>query len=281
VAAAAAEPVLPANLLVAELGPGIRAGFTRRPGGRSEGAWAGLNLGLHVGDDLGRVADNRRLVQRWVGVPVAFGRQVHGVTVRLVTDADAGLDLDRTDLDRIDPKSTDPGGADPVDPEGSDPEGGCDALVTSSRVVAVGVLVADCVPVLLADPVAGVVGAAHAGRRGLLDGVLERVVQAMTGQGAAPGRIRAALGPAAGGCCYEVPQELQDEACAVLPALRARTTWGTPSLDLRAGCRSVLERLGLAEVALVGDCAIEDDAGFSYRRAQVTGRFAGVVRRLP
>ena len=272
-AAAAAEPALPASLLVAELGPGIQAGFTRRPGGRSEGAWAGLNLGLHVGDDLDRVADNRRLVRRWVGVPVAFGRQVHGTTVRLVTDADAGLDLDSTDLGRTDPES--------MDANGSDPERGCDALVTSSRVVAVGVLVADCVPVLLADPVAGVVGAAHAGRRGLLDGVLERVVQAMTGQGAAPGRIRAALGPAAGGCCYEVPQELQDEACAVLPALRARTTWGTPSLDLRAGCRSVLERLGLAEVALVGDCAIEDDAGFSYRRAQVTGRFAGVVRRLP
>jgi len=273
VAAAAAEPVPAASLLVAELGPGIQAGFTRRPGGRSKGAWAGLNLGLHVGDDLDRVADNRRLVQRWVGAPVAFGRQVHGTNVRLVTDADAGLDLDRTDLGRIDPEST--------DPESTDPEGGCDALVTSSRVVAVGVLVADCVPVLLADPVAGVVGAAHAGRRGLLDGVLERAVQAMTGQGATPARIRAALGPAACGCCYEVPQELQDEACAVLPSLRARTTWGTPSLDLRAGCRSELERLGLAEVALVGGCAIEDDAGFSYRRAQVTGRFAGVVRRLP
>jgi len=129
--------------------------------------------------------------------------------------------------------------------------------------------------------VAGVVGAAHAGRRGLLDGVLQHAVRAMTAQGAVPGRIAAALGPSAGGCCYEVPQELQDEACAVLPQLRSRTTWGTPSLDLRAGCRSVLERLGLAGVALLGGCTIEDEAGFSYRQAAVTGRFAGVVRLLP
>jgi YfiH family protein len=162
---------------------------------------------------------------------------------------------------------------------GSEPE--CDATVSPVAGTAVGVLVADCVPVLLADPEAGVVAAAHAGRRGLLAGVLQRTVAAMTARGALPARIRAALGPAAGACCYEVPEQLRAEAAGQLPALWSSTRRGTPSLDLAAGCRAVLEAAGVSEVRAVGICTIEDERYYSYRRAAVTGRFAGVVGMIP
>jgi YfiH family protein len=166
-----------------------------------------------------------------------------------------------------------------ADPFGADlgQQGGFDALIADTAGVAVGVLVADCVPVLLADPVAGVVAAAHAGRKGLLGGVLTTTLDAMRRRGARTSRILAGLGPSAGPCCYEVPLELRTAACAILPQLSADTTWGTPSLDLRAGCRAVLESAGVADVRSVGGCTIEDDSLYSYRRAPVTGRFAGVV----
>jgi YfiH family protein len=143
------------------------------------------------------------------------------------------------------------------------------------------VLVADCVPVLLADAQAGVVATAHAGRRGLLAGVLQGAVDAMVAAGARRERIRAAVGPAAGGCCYEVPAEMQAQFCAGRPELRATTSWGTPSLDLRGGAVADLTAAGLAGVTLVGACTVESDDLYSYRRAPVTGRFAGVVALLP
>jgi polyphenol oxidase len=240
-------PVLPADL-----GPGVRAGFTTRAGGVSTGAWEGLDLGLHVGDDADAVHRNRERLAAWAGAPVRFGRQVHDTVARVVRAGDA--DLDACDAD---------------------------ALVTAERGVPVGVLVADCVPVLLADPQAGVVGAVHAGRRGLLAGVLTRALDAMASLGADPARIRAAVGPAAGACCYEVPAELADEAASVRPELRGTTTWGTPSLDLRAAAEAELRGRGVADVTLVGGCTVEDADLYSYRRRQVTGRFAGVVTLLP
>jgi YfiH family protein len=157
-------------------------------------------------------------------------------------------------------------------------DGGFDALVARGPGIGIGVLVADCVPVLLVDIEAGVVAVAHAGRPGLLAGVLASVVAAMRAAGALPARVRAALGPAAGPCCYEVPRPMQDDAVARLPRTRARTTWGTPSLDLRAGCRAALAAEGVVDVRFVGGCTIHDDRFYSYRRSPVTGRFAGVVK---
>jgi len=240
------------NVLTVDLGPGVRAGFTTRAGGVSTGAWEGLDLGLHVGDDPGAVRRNRAILATWAGAPVRFGRQVHGTTALLVQGPDAQIE-------------------------------GCeaDALVTAAPGLPVGVLVADCVPVLLADAVRGVVAAVHAGRRGLIAGILTAAVEAMTAAGGRPDRIRAALGPAADGCCYEVPAWLQEEACAGRPELRATTTWGTASLDLRAGAVAELSALGLVDVRIVGGCTIEDPALYSYRRAPVTGRFAGVVTLVP
>jgi YfiH family protein len=247
-------------VLAVELGQDVRAGFTRRAGGVSVGTWAGLDLALHVGDDRGDVECNRRLLLGWMGAPVRFPRQVHGTDV-LVVGPGVVAGPEATDL---------MSGADPGEPAH-------DAVVTSAVGVPVGVLVADCVPVLLADPVAGVVGAAHAGRRGLLRGVLEATLATMQERGADPARTRAAIGPAAGPCCYEVPEQLRAESARRLPETWGTTRWGTPSLDLAAGCRAVLERSGTKMITMVGVCTIEDHAYYSYRREPVTGRFAGVV----
>lgn len=247
-------PPGPAPVVEVDLGPGVRAGFTGREGGVSAGAWAGLDLALHVGDDRGDVERNRRLLQAWAGAPVQFPRQDHGHQVLAVDGTAAGLMT----------------GADPAEPA-------CDAAVTAVPGVPVGVLVADCVPLLLADPVAGVVAAAHAGRRGLLTGVIESTLAAMRERGAQPGRIRAAIGPSAGACCYEVPEPLRAQSALLLPETWASTRWGTPSLDLPAGCRAVLERAGVTMITQLGVCTIDDQAYYSYRREPVTGRFAGVV----
>ena len=103
----------------------------------------------------------------------------------------------------------------------------------------------------------------------------------MAAAGARAGRIRATVGPAAGGCCYEVPADMQEQAVAVLPELRATTTWGTPALDLRAGAVAQLGALGLEAVTTAGGCTIEDESFYSYRRSGRTGRFAGVVVLMP
>ncbi|GIG23154.1 laccase domain protein [Cellulomonas chitinilytica] len=236
---------LPVELV--DLGPGVRAGFTTRAGGFSRPPYASLDLGAAVGDDPGAVRENWSLVERWAGAPVAYGRQVHGGTVAVV-------------------------GSRPADP----PE--ADALVSASPDLAVAVVVADCVPVLLADPVAGVVAAVHAGRRGLVAGVLQAALGAMVGQGASTERVRAAVGPAIAGASYEVPAELRAEVARVVPATWSTTSWGTPSLDLPAGVRAVLEQEGVASVSVSTRDTFTDDRLFSFRRAAVTGRFAGVVR---
>ena len=135
--------------------------------------------------------------------------------------------------------------------------------------------VADCVPVLLADPVAGVVGAVHAGRPGLALGITERAVGRMHGVGA--DRLVAWIGPHVCGACYEVPAQMRDEVSARVPAAYAETSWGTPALDIGAGVRAQLEAAGV-EVVATGGCTREDPALHSYRRDGATaGRLAGLV----
>ena len=243
------------DVIAVDLGPGVRAGFTTRRGGVSTGSWEGLDLALHVGDEAAAVGRNRELLAGWAGGPVRFGHQVHGTTVRTLGPRDG-----------------------PEDAAAGGPPG-CDALVTAAAGVPVGVLVADCVPVLLADTGAGVVAAVHAGRRGLVDGVLARTVAAMEAAGAHASAVRAVVGPCAGPCCYEVPAAMRAQAAAVLPAVHALTRRGTPSIDLRAGCREALARVSVEDVTVVDRCTVEDPLLYSYRRSAVTGRFAGVVVR--
>ena len=246
------------EVLEARLGPGVRAGFTTRRGGVSAPPWDGLNLGLAVGDDTADVLRNRRLLSRWVGAPVAFATQVHGHEVAVV---------------------------DSPPPEGTVSVAVADALVTTRTDVALAVLVADCVPVLLADAQARVVAAVHAGRGGLVAGVLRSAVEAMVALGARTDRLVAVLGPSIAGESYEVPASLRDEVAALVPGTAATTSWGTPSLDLRAGAAAVLAAVGVGAVARLDRDTFHDGDLYSHRRATAlggtTGRFCGVVRLLP
>ncbi|RPF22036.1 peptidoglycan editing factor PgeF [Myceligenerans xiligouense] len=253
------------DAIPADLGEGVRAFFTTAAGGVSPAPWAapsgpGLNLGLNVSDDAGRVRANRaRLGAALGGIPVAFAHQVH---------SDRVIPLGSREHSRWH------AGPPP------DTAGDGDALVTAERDLGLGVLVADCVPVLLADPAARVVGVAHAGRKGTAAGVVLRALESMAERGARPDRVRAAVGPAVCGRCYEVPEELRDEVAAAVPGAFAETAWGTPALDLPAGVGAQLSAAGVA-VTHVRRCTLEDEAFFSHRRATtrgtITGRQAGVV----
>ena len=153
-----------------------------------------------------------------------------------------------------------------------------DGLVTDRPDVVLLVRAADCVPVLLADPTAGVLGAAHAGRGGVAAGVVPATVQAMRDLGAAD--VTAWIGPHVCGACYEVPSDLRDEVAAVVPETRATTSWGTPSLDLGAGVRAQLEADGV-RVLDVSACTRESPDLYSYRRDGAgSGRLAGLVRQV-
>jgi YfiH family protein len=242
---------------------GARALFTGRSGGVSTGEHAGLNLARQVGDDESAVEHNRALLAAEIGAPLVFVEQVHSADVHVLPALDAEA-----------PNAS--GAADEPAPVVR-----ADAIVTDRTDVALAIMVADCLPVLLSDPVAGVVAAAHAGRRGLLDGVLEATLAEMSRLGARPEDTTASIGPAICGACYEVPAQMREDAARRLPATAATTSWGTPALDLRAGAVSVLRAAGLPTEAIDAEhpCTLEDERFYSYRRSAATGRFAGVLRR--
>lgn len=232
---------------------GADLGVTSRYGGVSRAPYAQLNLGGAVGDLPEAVAANRAAVADAVGVAtdrLLIPRQCHGAGVEVVADAFAD--------------------------EGPQ----ADALVTTSTSVALAVLVADCVPVLLADRRAGVVAVAHAGRRGLVAGVLEATLRAMRACGADPAHTRAVVGPSICGRCYEVPAALAQEVAATVPLTETVSFAGTPALDLTAGVVGQLRAAG-TQVSLVPGCTRERGDLYSYRRDGVTGRFGAVLRLLP
>lgn len=153
-----------------------------------------------------------------------------------------------------------------------------DGLVTREPGIALLTRAADCVPVLLVAET-GEIGAAHAGREGVRRGVVSATVQRLRDLGA--DGLRAWVGPHVCGGCYEVPEEMREDIAATVPATRATTTWGTPSLDLGAGVLAQLAEAGVPVVE-VGGCTREDDRWHSYRRdGAAAGRLAGVVWRTP
>lgn len=247
-------------VLEVDLGPGIRAFFTTRAGGVSGPPWSTLNLGTAVGDDPADVARNRALVDEVAGGRVTFVSQVHGRAVAVLPGA-------HRDGGRLAPGV------------GTSTE--ADALVASRVDGPVGVYVADCVPVLLADPSTGVVAAVHAGRPGVETGVVGEAVRAMVAAGAEAASLRAAVGPSVCGLCYEVPRDLRDRVAAAVPATWATTGWGTPGLDLPAGVLAQLAESGVTQTVHLDRCTRTDDVFFSHRRASAdglaTGRFAAVV----
>jgi polyphenol oxidase len=232
------------------LAPGVQVAFTRRQGGASDSPFGSLNLGLSVGEDAAAVGRNRDLVLRAIGhgaCRLFFLRQVHGSTV---IRASAGNDV---------------------------PSPEADAVFTDAPGVALGILVADCAPVLLADPTSAMVGAAHAGRLGLADGVVPALVAAMKRAGADPDRMRAVVGPAICGRCYEVPAAMREQAERSASGSACMTRKGTPGINLRAGLRSQLERAGVGQISDDPRCTAESAELFSYRRDGRTGRFAGLI----
>ncbi len=240
---------------VAGLGDGVRAVFTDRHGGVSQPPFESLNLGAGAGDSAQCVAANRELLAAACGLrpaDIAWMRQVHGTDVRYVG---------REHCD---------GPAQPADASFTDVPG-----------VAVAVLAADCLPVLLADPVARIVGAAHAGREGMLAGVVPALVSAMRSAGADPARMRAITGPGICGGCYEVPAEMRDRAAAAVPASSCATRAGQPGIDIRAGVHAQLAALGVTRVAADSRCTKESAELFSHRRDSRTGRFAGLAWLVP
>lgn len=150
-----------------------------------------------------------------------------------------------------------------------------DALVTATPGVGLMIRVADCVPVMLADPAVGVIGAVHAGRAGMVLDVAGRAVEVMRDHGARD--VAAWIGPHVCGGCYEVPEQMRDEVAAAVPASWATTTWGTPSVDIGAGVQAQLTRAGVDVVEVLG-CTREDPRLHSHRRdGAAAGRLAGLV----
>lgn len=228
----------------------IRRVTTTRPGGVSKPPYDRFNLGDHVGDDPAAVAANRARLASSVGLPpdrVVWMNQVHSDRVAVV-DGPSG---------------------DPVD--------SVDALVTRTERLALAVVTADCVPVLLSDARAGVIGAAHAGRVGAADGVVLRTLEAMLGLGAQLADVSALLGPAVSGPNYEVPEQMAADVEERLPGSRTTTARGTPALDLRAGIARQLLDAGVGAVEIDPRCTVDDPALFSHRRGAPTGRLASLV----
>jgi len=225
---------------------GLRHGFFTRQGGVSRGIYASLNCGFGSADDHAMVAENRRRVATALGSAVerlVTVHQVHGVTVAQVDEPWA------------------PGAAPRAD-----------GLVTRRPGIVLGILAADCAPVLLADPAAGVIGAAHAGWKGALAGVIEATVAAMEALGATRAHIAAAIGPCIGPASYEVGLEFAARFVAADAANQRFFAAGRQpdkrQFDLPGYLLARLGTLGLGAVEAVGPDTLGDPARwFSYRRS--------------
>ena len=215
--------------------------FTESTGGDSTGAYLSRNLALHVGDQPETVRVNRRSLSDEINLPVQFMEQVHGNHVEVINH------LIETS---------------PI----------ADALVTANPKMALAVMVADCIPLLLANQ--GSVAAVHVGRKGLLNGVSQKAIVKMRELDSSP--ISAVMGPSICGRCYEVSPDIYTEVTHVFPRAASETSHGTPSLDLAAALSFELEKFHI-DVLNLARCTVEDLSLYSYRRDGVTGRQAGVI----
>jgi YfiH family protein len=231
--------------------PGLRHGFFGRAGGVSEGIYASLNCGLGSGDDRAHVAENRARAMRQAGLDpgnLVTAYQTHSRRVAVVDKPWASGDSPQVD-----------------------------AMVTTRPGIALGILHADCAPVLFADSEARVVGAAHAGWRGALDGVLEETLAEMQRHGAQLSRIAAAIGPCIGQASYEVGPEFRTRFIESEPG-HARFFTASPKrpqhfqFDLEGYAADRLARAGVRDVErLARDTCGESDNFFSYRRRTLDG----------
>lgn len=246
----------------------LTAVVTTRHGGVSSGVYGSLNLGGHVGDDPEAVAENRRRLATALGVDrLTIADQRHTDRVAIVTAALAGRGHDG---------AADAAAAFPA----------TDAMITAVPGTALAILVADCAPVVLFDPVHRAAGVAHSGRAGTLRGVLPKTVGAMTAAfGTAPGDLLIGIGPAIGTASYEIGPAEVTEVTAAFGAAGGRllTPSGRPGhalFDLKGAIRGQLRAAGVPEDS-VHDLAIDTRTStadfFSDRAARPCGRFAAVV----
>ncbi|WEX76507.1 peptidoglycan editing factor PgeF [Sinorhizobium numidicum] len=230
-------------LFGAKVGPAIAHGYFTREGGVSEGIYRGLNVGLGSNDDRERVSENRARVARWFHAEPRRLATVHQVHSPDAVVVDGSYDGSRPDAD---------------------------ALVTATPGIVLGVLSADCGPVLFADPEAGVIGAAHAGWKGTLDGILESTIEAMISIGAHRERIIACLGPSISRQHYEVGAEFVDR---FLAADDSYASFFSPSgrnghamFDLPGLTTRRLAEAGVAAENLDICTYANEERFFSYRR---------------
>lgn len=250
-------------------GMGAEVLVTTRHGGVSAGEYSSLNLSFSVGDDPAAVLENRRQVAVALGCDpgdFVYARQVHGGRAQVVTGADRGRGA-RAAADAIED---------------------ADALVTTDPGAALAILVADCVPIVLLDPAAGVLACVHAGWRGTVARVAEAALTAMAALGSRPDDVLAGIGPAIAPDRYQVGDDVADEVRsglggAVGAVLRPDGP-GKWLLDLWAANRLLLAEAGVpaAQIHLAGvPTGPEPGTFFSHRAAQPAGRFALVARLSP
>lgn len=241
-----APPFLTSALLAT---PGVKHGFFSREGGVSKGAFASLNTGFGSGDDQDNVAENRARCAAILGVEfdrLLTANQTHSPDVIVVSGPWAGA------------------------PEKAD------GLVTATPGLAIGVLAADCMPWLLVDPEAKIIGAAHAGWRGALAGVLENTVAEMTRLGAKEGRIRTAVGPCLRQPNFEVGLDLADAFAAKYPGSQQFFERGDARekrrLDLAGFGAWRLQECGVSQIDNIDQCTLaEPEKYFSYRAMKRAG----------
>jgi YfiH family protein len=230
--------------------PTIRHGFFGRAGGVSEGEFAGLNVSWSVGDDPTIVDQNRDRIQNTIGTgPLAILKQVHSADVQILTQ--------------------------PLEPSTIE----ADALVTAKPGIALAILTADCTPILFSDPEAGIIGAAHAGWRGAVDGIIANTIAAMKSLGANPAHIRAAIGPTIHAPNYEVGDKFKADFLALHPGgeqffhapPRQRVHFDLPGFVL-----DQLRAAGISQIEMAGACTYAyPERYFSHRYATHKGGRTG------
>lgn len=239
-------------------------GFTTRFGGVSRGIYASLNLSESLGDDPEAVRENYRRLKAALGVEkLCFTKQVHGNLVRTVTAGDAREPFDEVPA--------------------------CDGLVTDRHGLGLIIFTADCIPLLLYDPVRHIVGAAHAGWRGTVADIAGRTVEAMARLGADPGDIRAAVGPGISKCCFEtgpeVPAAVRDALGDAGEAFIAPgRSVGKSFVDLKGVNRALLLRAGLTEahIDVSPECTMcAPEKYWSHRATAGVRGSQGAIIRLP
>ena len=208
--------------------------------GHSSSPYSSLNLATHVDDISEHVLKNRTQLANQIGRPIQFLEQVHGNQVVSIE------------------KICEP----PI----------ADAAFTRVKGIALAVMVADCVPILFTSD--EVVGVAHVGRRGLVNGVIAQVAAVL--KNISPTNLAAYIGPHICPSCYEISPDLANEISQNFPEVISQSRWGTPSIDLRS---SSIRQLQIEEIETndLSHCTYEDENLFSYRRDQKTGRNAGIV----